>query len=587
MDVHISVIADFRSLGLDIEVTDWCLSGHAHVMKRPRDEPKHISARTWESMTPATIAAFQAEYDTFLSSFDGFVVGHAASFAMIYEKYKKPIIWINSCRMDLPWCFHSNMAMRTLQIECMKRLHDSGRLIAVSNNKADQEYTFRATGIRTQWIPSLCLYTKMTYSPVRPTFLCYTGTCPADPRITQKADLGHFEWNTIGEFKGIIHFPYEISTMSLFEQFTAGCPMFFPSKEYLHNNYTTLSSVSAYWGSRPVPEEYGDLNDVNTWIELADFYDTFKSPNTHYFDSIEHLGQLIDSFVYIDDREVRAQRTRAIQAKWATILQDIQSNPMRTRAPVHLCYNRLPVLANVVFDVQYGNEILIQHSYPTRHTLAPYDVVFVKTDLLDWFLANKSPNVPITLVTGASDLSPSPDASAAILSNPNIRRWIGCNIRERHPKIKKVLIGVGEVGRSNGNHEELKTLHASRPAWESKSSELCVPYHGNTHGGRTLAATIEKLVFPDYMRAIGAHKFVVSQRGNGLDTHRFSEILLMGSVPVVLHSDLDDLYEQFPCLIVDSFDSVDTSGFVWDDAKYERFLDMFWLRPAGVLAMLN
>jgi hypothetical protein len=61
----------------------------------------------------------------------------------------------------------------------------------------------------------------------------------------------------------------------------------------------------------------------------------------------------------------------------------------------------------------------------------------------------------------------------------------------------------------------------------------------------------------------------------------------MGSVPVVLHSDLDDLYEQFPCLIVDSFDSVDTSGFVWDDAKYERFLDMFWLRPAGVLAMLN
>jgi hypothetical protein len=255
-------------------------------------------------------------------------------------------------------------------------------------------------------------------------------------------------------------------------------------------------------------------------------------------------------------------------------------HPMCTRAPVHLSYNRLPVLANIVFDQQYRDDILIQHSYPHRHTLEPHDVVFVKTDLLGWFLANKFPTVPITLVTGTSDLSPSPDASAAILFNPNIRKWIGCNIRERHPKICKVLIGVGEVGRVNGNHDELKMLHNSRPVWESKSSKLCIPYHRNTHTGRALTPTLEKLPFPDYMRAIGAHKFVVSQRGYGLDTHRFSEILLMGSVPVVLHSDLDDLYEQFPCLIVDSFDAIDTSGFVWDDAKYERFLDMFWLRTA-------
>jgi hypothetical protein len=31
---------------------------------------------------------------------------------------------------------------------------------------------------------------------------------------------------------------------------------------------------------------------------------------------------------------------------------------------------------------------------------------------------------------------------------------------------------------------------------------------------------------------------------------------------------------------VDSFDAIDTGSFVWDDAKQEAFLDVFWLRDA-------
>jgi hypothetical protein len=56
------------------------------------------------------------------------------------------------------------------------------------------------------------------------------------------------------------------------------------------------------------------------------------------------------------------------------------------------------------------------------------------------------------------------------------------------------------------------------------------------------------------------------------------EALLMGSVPVIEHSGLDDMYSQWPCLLVDSFGGVDTSSFEWDDAKYEAFLDTIWLR---------
>ena len=61
MDLHISVIGDFKTLGLDIEVTDWCMSGHACVMKRSMDSPKHINAWDWKNLTPKKIEAFQNE----------------------------------------------------------------------------------------------------------------------------------------------------------------------------------------------------------------------------------------------------------------------------------------------------------------------------------------------------------------------------------------------------------------------------------------------------------------------------------------------------------------------------------------------
>ena len=65
-----------------------------------------------------------------------------------------------------------------------------------------------------------------------------------------------------------------------------------------------------------------------------------------------------------------------------------------------------------------------------------------------------------------------------------------------------------------------------------------------------------KLSFNDYMEEINKYKFVLCPRGNGIDTHRFCEILLMGSVPIVESSGLDDLYKNFPCIILNSFNDI-------------------------------
>lgn len=571
MDLHISVIADFKTACPDVEVVDWCLSGHAWVMKRKQEHPEHINPSTWKNLDETMIRKFQERYDSFLRTFDGFITCHVPAFAMIYEKYNKPILMINSCRYDLPFCLTKDMVMLQRFHECIHRIQP--RLTIVSNNRGDQMYTLSGTGIQPLYNPSLCLYTNAKYTPTKSTFLCYSGDVH-HRLVTQKSTP--YEWSDITSYRGIIHFPYEISTMSMFEHFTAGCPLFFPSKTFWKSN-PCIQTMSAYWGDE-APTNLSYFKSLDNWIDLADPYTAFQSPNTYYFDSEEHLFNLLETFEYRDDREFRKDHIERVKNQWKSVLQQIVSGPFWTKHPRHMAYNRLPLLANVVFDGDYtGSGVTAQHSYPYRLPLTKGDVVFVKTDLLGWFLKNIPVSVPITLVTGVSDLSPTDDEVTSITSNPNIRKWVGCNILHQHPKIRKMPIGVGEPERINGDHGLLVKLHASRVPWESKKCDVCVPYHSATHTARKLECTLPILPFEEYMVALGEHKFVVCQRGNGVDTHRVCEVLLMGSVPVLRHSGLDDMYSEWPCLFVDSFTSIDTSGFVFDESKYRSFLEMFWI----------
>lgn len=57
----------------------------------------------------------------------------------------------------------------------------------------------------------------------------------------------------------------------------------------------------------------------------------------------------------------------------------------------------------------------------------------------------------------------------------------------------------------------------------------------------------------DMWRQVGAHAFAASPDGHGVDTHRFWEILSLGTVPVVMGSSLDLLYSQFPVIRLNSW----------------------------------
>lgn len=319
IDAHISVIADFKNIFPTIEVIDWCLSNHAWVMNRNKDYPEHINPDTWQDLTPQRIAKFQEKYDSFLKTFDGFVVGFASSFAMIFEKYNKPILMMNAVRYDIPYCMTKRHSLAKLWNQSIQRLHQKGLLTIVSNNRADQEYTFKGTGIRPLYIPSVCRYTNATYKPIRNTFLCTHGSLPQHPLVTMKHQLGQrHAWSDIAEFRGIIVIPYDISLMSMFEYFFQGSPLFFPSKQYW-KSHPDIISVSSYWGDE-LPTYLSEFKDLNKWIDLSDVYQAFESPNTHYFDSIPHLFQLLETFEYVDDREVRQAKIEEIKKQWKEVV---------------------------------------------------------------------------------------------------------------------------------------------------------------------------------------------------------------------------------------------------------------------------
>lgn len=52
------------------------------------------------------------------------------------------------------------------------------------------------------------------------------------------------------------------------------------------------------------------------------------------------------------------------------------------------------------------------------------------------------------------------------------------------------------------------------------------------------------------------YKFVLSPQGTGLDSHRTWEAILVGCIPVVLSSNLDELYKDLPVLVVKSWNDI-------------------------------
>ena len=349
LDLHISVIADVKNIFEDLghTVDNWSISGHAHIMGRTPDNVEVVNQNTWRDIDEKMVAEFYERYKTTLQDYDGFIVTHTPCFSLLYEKFNKPIIVIASTRFEDP--FSADASRWNRFNNYLRHQIDNKMVIPVANNKYDKKYTEIFTDREWKHIPSLCEYTGAQYTGKINKFL-YSSKFKPQINIENLVDKDvalkrGYKWQDVAEFKGVVHIPYNVSTMSIFEQYAANIPLFFPSHNFLSSlrskffSRGVLSETSWYqvhglglssalFAGLNDPNEY--MNNINMmeWARLSDFYDDENMPYTQKFDSFEHLARLLreSNFTKIskDMKKQNQHRKKIIYKSWKDILRNIE-----------------------------------------------------------------------------------------------------------------------------------------------------------------------------------------------------------------------------------------------------------------------
>jgi hypothetical protein len=215
------------------------------------------------------------------------------------------------------------------------------------------------------------------------------------------------------------------------------------------------------------------------------------------------------------------------------------------------------------------------HLYSARafdvHAIEPFDAVFVKTDYLDGFLRVIRPHirVPFRLVTGHSDLSPSPTACAHVMRDPGILSWKAQNVSFETFKLRALPMGFAEPSRAFGDQDVVRAAGDKAAAADAaKKAAVAVPAASATHPVRAeLAAAIgalaaedvgtvlavagpERMDYAAYMDFLGEHEYALVPRGNAIDCHRVYECIVARTVPVLVTDEVPAFYARLPVIVL-------------------------------------
>lgn len=292
IDLHISVIEDVKNIFSEMghEVHSQCISGHNWVFNREPAKPDIINQNTWKSIDQSLCDKFYLRYKNELSDYDGFICCYPPAFALLYEKFEKPIFIIAATRYEYP-CSDSKERYAWLNSKLISMI-DSGQIVPIANNKYDKmycEYFLKREFIH---IPSICSYTNSLYSGSLEPIVSGRSNIQGFNHILS---LGRYTWSDLYSHRCIIHIPYNVSLMSLFEQYTANVPLFFPTINFGKKLPGYLSEIIFY------PNVI--IRDSSSFIKeehlnYCDFYDDEWMPFLQYYDSLDDLYEKINNTDY-------------------------------------------------------------------------------------------------------------------------------------------------------------------------------------------------------------------------------------------------------------------------------------------------
>ncbi|CAH1795607.1 unnamed protein product [Owenia fusiformis] len=331
-DMHISPIHDLKTLlePMGVKFIDKTLSSHCHITKTCNPVPplRVITQRNGFHLTPELISKFYESYknDSEMKTVTAFVCYHPPAMCDLFRPFKKPLIIISSIRYELGRN-SPNERWHTYN-EILRNVSKDPRNVIGGNNLYDTNYIKYFTGIETKLIPSYCGYTNESYHPRRPEFLfastrarnvASTGVqrgldkrlreINSTAKVAQLRTLyGHYKYSDLANHPGIIHIPYQVSVMSLFEQYRMNIPLFVPSLESLsewHVKFNLLkertwdstfgkiplkSRIQGVQSGIPDPNSDRNITAVKYWLQFSDFY---QWPHITYYNSGEHLAEIL------------------------------------------------------------------------------------------------------------------------------------------------------------------------------------------------------------------------------------------------------------------------------------------------------
>jgi len=225
----------------------------------------------------------------------------------------------------------------------------------------------------------------------------------------------------------------------------------------------------------------------------------------------------------------------------------------------YIRYNSLPALADHVIDhsIDYyrGWGVTVAHDTPIGlGEVKQFDTIFVNADLLDQCadLLN-SIRVPYHLLTGNADKLLNEYTVQKILQG-KIVSWSGHNFKKYDERFLQIPMGFTELGEKRPNSF---TDYIDLPA--EKFIPLIITPFGETHNSRSALSNLygdgilnlkNRIDYSHFLTLLSISKYSCCPRGNALDSHRFVESIVCNSIPIVMTSDLDPLYQEMGAIIV-------------------------------------
>lgn len=229
------------------------------------------------------------------------------------------------------------------------------------------------------------------------------------------------------------------------------------------------------------------------------------------------------------------------------------------------------------------------NNQPPKAVLEYGAKVFTRADLLDKFFKDIHPFLinPYILITHNDDVG-IPGKYDQQAYDPKIIRWFGQNVEKKHPKVTAIPIGFANSYWPHGNVSHMTQILQKRSINgdifgdpQERDIVLCMNFASYTaayyrtevekyFAAKSFCTTIKpNKPHQEYLADLTRSKFVLSPRGCGLDCHRTWEALLLGAVPVMIHSASDSLYDDLPVLLISSWSEI-TPEFL--EKKYQEII---------------